>query len=69
MARYEHDPVPDGRTGWANRQPHAKNAVGAIGDDTFDPRCPGCVQRQQDLLDEYISAEDARMGYDIGGEG
>lgn len=36
-----HDPIPDGRTGWALREPHLKNEVGAIG-DTFDPRCQAC---------------------------
>jgi hypothetical protein len=38
---YPHDPVPDGRTGWANRIPHLKNEHGAIG-DTYDARCKAC---------------------------
>lgn len=62
MRAYEHEPVPDGRTGPYERRPHLKNAVGAIG-ETHDPRCRGCVQRQQDLEDEHIASEDARLGY------
>ncbi len=57
-----HDPIPDGRSGWALREPHLKNEHGAIG-ETFDPRCAYCAQHQQDLLDAYIDQEDERIGF------